>query len=177
MKLIYLHGPPAVGKFTIAKELENLAGCKLFHNHLTIDVVRPLFEFGSENFWGLVQKLRLICFEAVAKHDAGNIIYTSCYDHPGDLPFIESIEAVLSSVGGEFIPVFLQCDFADLEKRVTGSSRVEMGKIISVEGLRKQLSKWNCTAVPRDNCITIETTGKSPIQCAEEIIKILELNR
>jgi tRNA uridine 5-carbamoylmethylation protein Kti12 len=32
MKLIFLYGPPAVGKLTVAQELVTLTGYKLFHN-------------------------------------------------------------------------------------------------------------------------------------------------
>jgi len=65
----------------------------------------------------------------------------------------------------------------ELEQRVSLPPRVAMGKVTSIEGLHKQLSNWNCTPVPRDNCITIVTTNKQPIQCAEEIIEILKLKR
>ena len=51
MRLIYLHGPPAAGKYTIATELAARAGCGVFHNHQTIHVARSFFEFGSPPFW------------------------------------------------------------------------------------------------------------------------------
>ena len=34
MKHLFLYGAPAVGKLTVAKELADLTGYKLFHNHL-----------------------------------------------------------------------------------------------------------------------------------------------
>ena len=43
MKLILLYGPPAVGKLTIAKEIARLTGFKLFHAHLTSDLVEAIF--------------------------------------------------------------------------------------------------------------------------------------
>jgi hypothetical protein len=66
MDLIYLHGPPAAGKYTIAKEIEEQIGCALFHNHLTIDVAKSLFDFGTHEFWDLVQELLFTCFRAAA---------------------------------------------------------------------------------------------------------------
>ncbi len=39
--LVYLYGPPAVGKLTVATELQRLTGFRLFHNHLTVDALRP----------------------------------------------------------------------------------------------------------------------------------------
>ncbi|MEO1956129.1 MAG: AAA family ATPase, partial [Gammaproteobacteria bacterium] len=37
MKVIFLYGPPASGKLTIAKKLADKTGISLFHNHLTFD--------------------------------------------------------------------------------------------------------------------------------------------
>ena len=48
MKLIIIHGAPAAGKLTIANELGRLTGFKVFHNHLSIDCVKPVFDFGTE---------------------------------------------------------------------------------------------------------------------------------
>ena len=177
MKLIFLHGPPAVGKYTITKELEDRIGCGIFHNHLTIDAARPIFEFGSENFWKLVYDLRLICFRAAAKHGVGILVYTSCYNHPNDLSFFEEVEETMQSLGAELLPVYLRCEVSELEKRVLGGSRISMGKVRSVEGLHKNLARWNCVAVPRDNCATVITDNKTPSECAEEIIDLLRLNR
>jgi tRNA uridine 5-carbamoylmethylation protein Kti12 len=55
MELIIIHGPPAAGKLTVANEVAKLTGFKVFHNHLSIDCVKPVFEFGSEAFWRIVQ--------------------------------------------------------------------------------------------------------------------------
>ena len=39
MKLVILYGPPGVGKLTVGRELAARTGFKLFHNHLTVDLV------------------------------------------------------------------------------------------------------------------------------------------
>lgn len=54
MKLIFLYGPPAVGKFTVGKVLVKLTGYKLFHNQLTSDLVESIFDRGVEPFSGFV---------------------------------------------------------------------------------------------------------------------------
>ena len=175
MKLIFLHGPPASGKLTIARELAALTGCGVFHNHLAIDVARPFFEFGSEPFWRLVREIRLACLRAGAEHGAGTVVYTSCYAHPADLGFFEEIEGIVHGSGGTVVPVYLQAEVAELERRVTDPSRAEMGKVRSVEGLHRQLRRWSCVPVPRDGCVTIVTDGKTAAQCAREIADVLGL--
>ena len=41
MKLVFIYGGAASGKLTVARELVNLTGLALFHNHLIVDAVRP----------------------------------------------------------------------------------------------------------------------------------------
>ena len=177
MKLIILHGPPASGKYTIAKEIAERTGARVFHNHLTIDVAKSLFDFGTEDFWKFVCQLRLTCIKAVAEHDSGIVIYTCCYDHPSDLDFIKNVEDVLTKAGAELLPVYLKCSPSELERRISLPSRIEMGKIRSIEGLHKHLDKWNCIAIPHDNCITVATENKEVTACVEEIIDGLGLSR
>lgn len=50
MKLIIIHGPPAAGKLTESRELAERTGYKVFHNHISIDCVKPVFELGSKPF-------------------------------------------------------------------------------------------------------------------------------
>ena len=45
MHVVFLYGPPAVGKLTIAQELQKKLGYKLLHNHLLISVFDNIFDF------------------------------------------------------------------------------------------------------------------------------------
>ena len=47
MKLIILFGPPAVGKMTVGQELEKITRLKLFHNHMSLELVNQFFDFGT----------------------------------------------------------------------------------------------------------------------------------
>ena len=57
--LVYLYGPPAAGKLTIAEKLRDLTGFRLFHNHLTVNAVREVFEFRSPPFVEVLHRIRL----------------------------------------------------------------------------------------------------------------------
>jgi len=50
MKLVFIYGSPAAGKLTVAYEVAARTGFKVFHNHLTINCVRPIFDFGTPPF-------------------------------------------------------------------------------------------------------------------------------
>jgi tRNA uridine 5-carbamoylmethylation protein Kti12 len=67
MRLIFIYGPPAVGKLTVTTELAKVTGFKLFHNHVSIQFVQSIFEFGTRQFWKLTDKFRLSIFEEAAK--------------------------------------------------------------------------------------------------------------
>lgn len=47
MQLVFLYGPPGVGKLTVARDLAGLTNFKVFHNHLTISLALSVFPFGS----------------------------------------------------------------------------------------------------------------------------------
>ena len=55
--LVFLIGPPAVGKMTVGAELARRTGLPLYHNHLSIEAVLPVFEYGSPAFDRLVALL------------------------------------------------------------------------------------------------------------------------
>ena len=50
MKLIVIFGPPAVGKMTVGKELSRITKLKLFHNHMSIELVNKFFDFWNTKF-------------------------------------------------------------------------------------------------------------------------------
>ena len=47
MDLVFLFGPPAVGKLTVARAPAARTGLKLFHNHLVLDAITAVFDFKS----------------------------------------------------------------------------------------------------------------------------------
>jgi len=75
LKLVFIYGPPAVGKLTVATELVKLTGFKLFDNHVSIDFVKSVFEFGTRQYWKLIEKYRLSMFNEAAKHGINTIFH------------------------------------------------------------------------------------------------------
>ncbi len=75
MKLVFIYGPPAAGKLTIARKVSEQTGLSLFHNHLIVDAVGAVFPFGSEQFRRLREKFWFETFEA-ALQDGRSLIFT-----------------------------------------------------------------------------------------------------
>src|SRR6185436_6177229 len=132
MKLIFLHGAPAVGKLTIGRELVALTGFRLFHNHLTVDLVGSLFPFGSEPFVLLREKIWLAAFAEAAKENL-SLIFTFNPERTVREQFIQDAINVVESAGGKIVFVELTCAQDELERRIQEPSRREFGKLQSVE--------------------------------------------
>src|SRR3712207_3433388 len=66
MDLVFLHGPAAAGKLTVARELGRLTGLPVFHNHLVVDLLLEVFAFGSPEFVALREQFWLATFRAAA---------------------------------------------------------------------------------------------------------------
>ena len=89
--LVFIVGPPAVGKMTVGHELAQRTGLRLFHNHHTIDLVLPFFEFGTPPFSRLVGEFRRRIFEEVAASELPGLIFTYvwAFDDPRDAAAVE----------------------------------------------------------------------------------------
>ena len=57
MKLAFIFGLPAVGKLTIARELAERTGWRLFHNHEAVDAALARHEFGTPGFVALREEI------------------------------------------------------------------------------------------------------------------------
>ena len=135
MHLVFLHGPLAVGKLTIARELELITGFRLFHNHLTIDMVTVLFDFGSESFIRLRESIWLNTFEEAAKSGT-SLIFTFQPESTVPTSFPEEVVRVVDRHGGNVVFVELECPEDEIENRVGADSRSEFGKLKSLPEYR-----------------------------------------
>jgi len=75
MKFVLIFGPQAVGKMTVGQELEKITGLKLFHNHMTIELLEPFLGFSSE-MWNLSNQFRMEIFKSVAKSEQEGLTFT-----------------------------------------------------------------------------------------------------
>jgi hypothetical protein len=102
MDLLVIFGPPAVGKMTVGREVCRLTGYKLFHNHMTVEPVLELFEFGSPSFTRLVSEFRTRVIEEAADSDLPGLVFTFVWglDDPGDKQLVEHYGALVESRGG-----------------------------------------------------------------------------
>jgi hypothetical protein len=131
MKLIFLSGLPGVGKLTVAKELSALTGFKLFHNHLTVDLLISIFEFGSLPFIELRESIWLSVFDHAARANLPGLIFTFNAENTVCQSFITDAQEMVSSHGGQVLFIELFCDEEVLEQRMDAPSRHEHKKLTS----------------------------------------------
>jgi len=96
MKFVFITGPQAVGKMTVGQALAKITDLKLFHNHETIEMVRPLLSLATAQGWDLVKEIRESVFRHFARSGQEGMIYTGvwAFDSPGDRAYFEGIFAL-----------------------------------------------------------------------------------
>src|SRR5689334_3222946 len=117
MRLVFLYGPPGVGKLSVASELARLTNFKLFHNHLTINLAQSVFARGSLAYGRLVLALRREVF-AQAAEESVDLIFTFVYVHPRDQALVHELVQPVLSRGGAVLFVQLTCAIPILFSRV-----------------------------------------------------------
>ncbi|HJU55530.1 MAG TPA: AAA family ATPase [Pyrinomonadaceae bacterium] len=176
MKLIFLHGLPGVGKLTVARELAQLTGFPVFHNHLAVDLVGSVFEFGSRPFVELREKVWLAMFSQAVAARLDGLIFTFAYDRSVSDRFIGEVRKIVEEDSGTILFVELKCSVEELEKRITDSSRESFGKLTSVEQFRElsQAGAFVDPGIPAERLV-IETTKLTAPDAARLIVDSLGL--
>ena len=176
MTLIFLLGLPGVGKLTVAGELAKLIHFRIFHNHLAVDLVESIFEFGSLPFVELREKIWLEVFSQAVGANLTGLIFTFAFDRSVRRSFIENSREVIASSGGEIFFVELTCSTEQLERRIEDPSRQRFGKLSSVEQFRelKAAGAFVDPGIPTDRLV-LDTTELSAFDTARRIVSELGL--
>ena len=72
-KFIQIIGPQAVGKMTVGQELSKITGYKLLYNHMTIELVRLIFDYDKKAYTKMNSLIRYEIFKNFYKIDNTNI--------------------------------------------------------------------------------------------------------
>ena len=171
MKLLFLHGSPAVGKLTVAKALLRMVPGRLMDNHAAIDLAGTIFDFDAPGFWELVHDVRCSAIDAAAEHGVPLLVTTFCYADPEDRAYFGRVEEIMQRHGGELLPVFLHCSREEALRRVGNPDRVARRKISSGEHLIRDLDRYDLTAVPRADCLRLDTSINPADVTAQTIVR------
>jgi len=163
MKLIFIHGAPAAGKFTIGKELSKITGYKLIHIH---DFYDPLAEiFNEDNYDKIIEILQkhfLNIFENAAKLKFKGLIFTYSEIAKDNYKFPKEIIRILEKYKGGVYFVNIFCNEKELYKRVINPSRQKGYKTKKKEEMDWMLKNKDYTKrVPKIKTLKIDNTNLS----------------
>ena len=178
MKLMLLYGPPAVGKLTIAKEIARLTGFKVFHSHLTVNLVEAIFPRGTPSRSTLLWDIRYAVFAAAAQAHIDGLIFTMVYGRNREQSIARCVE-VVEPFGGEVCLVHVHCPVETLRQRVVREDRKQHDKITSVALLNEFLSTLEphapFAAATRWDSLSLNTDVLRPIEAAQQVIAYYHL--
>ena len=173
MQLIFLYGPAASGKLTVARHLAQLTGYALFHNHLIVDAVGAVFPFGSPAFIKLRERFWIDVF-AEAARGGQSLIFTFAPEDTVTADFLSNVISAVEAEGGKIRFVRLTISDEEQERRISNLDRSQYGKLVSRELLRelRPMFKAAEAAMP-DPVVAVDTGAISPEGAAKLIADAL----
>jgi hypothetical protein len=169
MNLVFIYGPPGVGKLSVAREVARMTGYKLFDNHVSIACAESVFDFGTKPFGKVVDTIRTTVFEEAARESV-SLVFTFVYANPEDTPFVERVCELVESNGGSVLLVRLFCEREELERRLPHADRARAGKMASLDTLREVTSRYDIfSPVPGRESFEVDNTNLAPDEVARLI--------
>lgn len=131
MKLLFIIGSGAAGKMTVGQELMKRTKLRLFHNHMSIELVLEVF--GGYDAQA-VKDVREAVFNNFAASDNYGLIFTFmwAFDKQEDWDYIEHVKEIFEPYGTEFYYVEL-----------TASQEVRLARNETENRLKNKASKRN----------------------------------
>lgn len=179
MKLVFIFGSAAVGKMTVGQELMKQTGLRLFHNHMTIELVLEIFG-GFET--KTIQRLRQVIFEDFAASEQNGMIFTFmwAFNMQEDWDFIAHMRQIFEerNPSTEFYYVELVADQQTrLERNATPNRLANKASkrdlAASNERLLREDEKYRLESLPGElpfeNYLKIDNTNLPPEEAAKII--------
>jgi shikimate kinase len=172
VQLVFLYGPPAVGKYTIGLKLAAQTGFRLFHNHLTVNLVSAVFERDSAVWLRLLRSIRRDILAEAARHDV-SIIMTGVFS--GTSEHAEAWRTMLAPVeaeGGKVLFVQLTCEREELFRRIDSERRRTLDKLTDPRRLADLLDRCDMfSPAPFGQHLCFDVTDVAPSESATRIIQ------
>jgi hypothetical protein len=188
MTLLFVFGPPAVGKMTVGRAIADRGGYRLFHNHHVIEPLLDVFEFETPQFQTLMGEFRQRVLEEAAAADV-DLVFTLVWalDLPQDAdgvrrhlaPFVAAGRRVALIELCAGLDTRLERNRTELRLSEKKSKRDLAWSDDNVRGLERHQMNTGARS-PADEVIAefphlrIDNTDRSPEDVADEVLAWLE---
>lgn len=174
MQLVFIYGPPAAGKYTVARRLCYRNGLPLFHNHLVVDAVAAVFPFASPSFVRLREQFWMEVFEAAAV-EGRSLVFTFQPESSVSPDFPQKVAEMVERHGGEVVFIHLKLSPEGQRTRIANLDRSKFGKLRDPEILEENLTQFAaCEAAMPPAHLVIDTGCTDPECAADRIHDFLE---
>jgi hypothetical protein len=184
--LIVLIGFAGTGKYTVGRLLSERTGAKLIDNQL---INMPLFTAVDADgvttlpaaIWDKVSGIRRLVYETIAEIAPPGLSYIFTFEMRGSEPAahaafrdLETLAAARESV---LVPIRLLCDVEEICRRIANPSRAARLKDLSPDNARRKAAAHTVLDPRHENTRTFDTTALSPEECADNILREVEMIR
>jgi len=180
--IIYLIGIPAVGKYTVAREIGRMTGAKVVDNHLINTPVFSVIGYnGKSTFpfpqraWEHIGKIRgevLTVIRDFCPPD-DSFVFTNVLGakDPDAKACFRRIERLAKHRKAGFFPIWMTCDAETLRQRKNTPERRARLKDIDLTTISWWLEEFEVLKINHPNALTLDSDHWRPGQTAERILK------
>jgi hypothetical protein len=175
MKLVFVHGPAAVGKYTVGRELAVLTGCEFYHNHLVVDEVLKYHTFGTPGFIEHRDRLWREHFEKALREKKTGLIFTFNPENTVPQAFLDWLFDSCQRAGVPLVSVELTASERAIETRLATTQRQQFKKLTDLALYRRlrDSGAFLSPVVPRTD-LRIDTEKNGPKEAARLISSLLK---
>ena len=175
MRLVFLYGPPGVGKLTVGSALSALTEFRLFHNHLTVNLVTSIFPPNSEAWNRLAHQIRLAVFTEAAREGVDLILTRAPRTADGaEVARVRTMIAPIRAAGGAVFFVQLHCDREELLRRVQRDTRLAQQKLTDPLVLVEMYDL--AATLPFEPQLWLDVTTTPSEEAARQIVEYFQLD-
>lgn len=174
MKLIWIHGAPAVGKLTVAKHLQQHYGYKLFHNHLAVDLSLSIYDkFGEKDFFDFTNDIRRITLSKANALGVSHLVMTYMTCAESGFAEIEKYLNFFAAEDIEVYPVHLCPEHETILARSVSPERLTSHKLSCPTVITSLLNTNKFSPIEHINSMTIDNTYLAPEEVAKVIVDLV----
>ena len=186
--LLFVVGPPAVGKMSVGQAITERTGLRLFHNHIAIELALRYFDYGTAAFRRMDGAIRRLVIEEVAASDLPGLVFTFvwAFNLPEEQAFIDECARPFRERGARVLFVELEATQAERLRRIAGVSRLaEKPSRRDLDASRRDLldddARYQLNSGgkfdERPDYLRINNTHLTPGEVAERVIEHFALPR